>query len=174
MIRCEKAGRVAQASQRLQGQHCFFTSLRQTLWRQLCLVTSCQCGHLGIVDGTDLAKHHCLCQRCLVHANLPSTTRRVTGLVWDLFRRNLGSFVRMHHNASVSAKTHEITTLMSEKNSHDLSVLINDCLSLAGLLLFHGARPEVSFFVPCRARRDLGSLVRMHHYATVFLPRHTR
>ena len=31
-----------------------------------------------------------------------------------------------------------------------------------------------SFFVPCRARRDPDSLVRMHHYATLFLPRHMR
>ena len=56
---------------------------------------------------------------------IPSTARRVTGLVWDLFfvpcraSRDYGSLVRMHHYATLFQPRHEITTLMSDKNSHN-------------------------------------------------------
>ena len=58
----------------------------------------------------------------------PVITRRVTGLVWDFFlvacraRCGPGSLAQVHicitMRHSDSAKTHEIATLISDKNSH--------------------------------------------------------
>ena len=65
----------------------------------------------------------------------PSTTRRVTSLVWDLFRALSSQarpwFARTDASLchSVSAKTHEITTLMSDKKQSYIYIYIYFCSS---------------------------------------------
>ena len=90
MIPCEKAGPVAQAYQRLQQQHSVFYESSADWRNGSCLKVS------PLPKMFDASPPF-----------PPSTTRRVTGLVWDLFScllepgTALVSLVRVHHYVSL-------------------------------------------------------------------------